>query len=404
MTKPPLSGVRVLEVGNYLAGPFCGMQLADLGAEVIKVEHPKGGDVVRQTGPFIGAESSSFLRLNRSKRSLALNLKATDGKEIFRRLVETADVVVENLRPGTMGDLELDYQRLRVINPRLIYVAASGWGQDGPLSQLPGLDIMAQARSGLMSITGTVDGDPVKVGVPICDLVCALYATVGALAALRMRAETGKGQLVDVCLFESGVSLAVWEAGKYFATQEVPVPMGSAHQNLAPYQAIRSADGWFTVGATTPANWSALCSALELEHLEANEAYQDAYGRFHNRDSLIPEIEAKTRTQITEHWIARLEQAGVPCAPIHDYSQVFNDPHLLAREFFWDAPHPTLGSIRQLGNPVRLSAVPPRRDRAAPRLGEDSAAVLTELGHGQDRIADLMRRGVIASPVTSKPE
>jgi formyl-CoA transferase len=335
---------------------------------------------------------------------LALNLKATDGKEIFRRLVETADVVVENLRPGTMGDLELDYQRLRVINPRLIYVAASGWGQDGPLSQLPGLDIMAQARSGLMSITGTVDGDPVKVGVPICDLVCALYATVGALAALRMRAETGEGQLVDVCLFESGVSLAVWEAGKYFATQEVPGPMGSAHQNLAPYQAIRSADGWFTVGATTPANWSALCSALELEHLEGNEAYQDGYGRFHNRDSLIPEIEAKTRTQITEHWIARLEQAGVPCAAIHDYSQVFNDPHLLAREFFWDAPHPTLGSIRQLGNPVRLSAAPLRRDRAAPRLGEDSAAVLTELGHGQDRIADLMRRGVIASPVTSKPE
>ena len=177
--------------------------------------------------------------------------------------------------------------------------------------------------------------------------------------------------------------------------------MGSAHQNLAPYQAIRSADGWFTVGATTPANWSALCSALELEHLEGNEAYQDAYGRFHNRDSLIPEIEAKTRTQSTELWIARLEQAGVPCAPIHDYSQVFNDPHLLAREFFWDAPHPTLGSIRQLGNPVRLSATAPRRERAAPRLGEDSVAVLTELGHGRRRIADLMRRGVIASPVTS---
>ncbi len=402
MTKQPLSGVRVLEIGNYLAGPFCGMQLADLGADVIKIEHPEGGDIVRQTAPFVGAESSSFLRLNRNKRSLALNLKATDGKEIFRRLVETADVVVENLRPGTMGDLELDYKRLRSINPRLIYVAASGWGQDGPLSQLPGLDIMAQARSGLMSITGTAGGDPVKVGVPICDLACALYATIGALAALHMRAETGEGQMVDVCLFESGVSLAVWEAGRYFATHEVPQPMGSAHQNIAPYQAIRSADGWFTVGATTPANWSNFCRALELEHVEEIEAYHDANGRFRNRESLIPQIEAKTRTQITEHWIARLQEAGVPCAPIHDYSQVFNDSHLLAREYFWDAPHATLGPIRQLGNPVRLSTTPLRRERAAPRLGEDSVAVLTELGHGKDRIAELMERGVTASPVKSK--
>jgi crotonobetainyl-CoA:carnitine CoA-transferase CaiB-like acyl-CoA transferase len=399
MTKPSLSGVRVLEVGNYLAGPFCGMQLADLGADVIKIEHPEGGDQVRRTAPFIGAESSSFLRLNRNKRSFALNLKTTDGKELFRRLAETADVVVENLRPGTMCALELDYQRLRLINPRLIYVAASGWGQDGPLSQLPGLDIMAQARSGLMSITGTPDGDPVKVGVPICDLVCALYATVGALAALRMREETGEGQLVDVCLFESGVSLAVWEAGKYFAIREIPGPMGSAHQNMAPYQAIRSADGWFTVGATTPANWSAFCRALDLQHLEENEAYHDANGRFRNRDSLIPVIEAKTRTQITEHWIARLDAAGVPCAPIQDYGNVFNDPHLLARDYFWDAPHATLDSIRQLGNPVRLSATPPRRERAAPRLGEDSVSVLTELGHGKDRIAELMHQGVIASPV-----
>ncbi|MHB8614146.1 MAG: CaiB/BaiF CoA transferase family protein [Candidatus Dormibacteraceae bacterium] len=402
MTKQPLSGVRVLEVGNYLAGPFCGMQLADLGADVIKIENPEGGDIVRHTAPFIGPESSSFLRLNRNKRSLGLNLKSTDGKEIFRRLVETADVVVENLRPGTMADLELDYQRLRAINRRLVYVAASGWGQDGPLSQLPGLDIMAQARSGLMSITGTDGGDPVKVGVPICDLACALYATIGALAALHVRAETGEGQLVDVCLFESGVSLAVWEAGKYFATREVPQPMGSAHQNLAPYQAIHSADGWFTVGATTPANWSGFCRALELEHLEQVEAYHDANGRFTNRDSLIPLIEAKTRTRNTAHWIARLEEAGVPCAPIHDYSQVFNDPHLLARGYFWDATDSMLGPIRQLGNPVRLSETPLRRERAAPRLGEDSVAVLTELGHPKGRIEDLIRRGVIGSPVTSE--
>src|SRR5438105_8466854 len=206
-SPPPLEGVRVLEVGNFMAGPFCGMQLADLGADVIKVENPAGGDMVRQTAPFLDGESSNFVRLNRNKRSLALDLKSASGKEVFRKLIARTDIVIENLRPGTMKDLELDYDRLQQINPRLIYVAASGWGQTGPYAQLAGLDIMAQAMSGLMSITGESDGDPVKVGVPICDLVCALYGTIGALAALRVRQQTGRGQFIDVSLFEAGVSL-----------------------------------------------------------------------------------------------------------------------------------------------------------------------------------------------------
>ncbi|MGH7904819.1 MAG: CaiB/BaiF CoA transferase family protein, partial [Candidatus Dormibacteraceae bacterium] len=200
-----------------MAGPFCGMQLADLGAEVIKIEQPGGGDQVRLVAPFLEGESSPFVRLNRNKRSLVLDLKAEDGKRVFRDLVATADVVVENLRPGTMGDLGLDYPSLRAISPRLIYVAASGWGQDGPLAAQPGMDIMAQARSGLMSITGMPDGDPVKVGVPVCDLVCALYGALAAVSALHALRETGTGQYIDVCLLEAGVSLAVWEAGQYFA-------------------------------------------------------------------------------------------------------------------------------------------------------------------------------------------
>ena len=255
MPDHPLTGVRVIEVGIYMAGPFCAMQLADLGADVIKVENPEGGDIARDSAPFLDGESSPFIRLNRNKRSLAINLKAPEGKEVFRQLVQGADVVVENLRPGTMADLELDYQRLSTLNPRLVYVAASGWGQTGPYSQLAGLDIMAQAMSGLMSITGEPNGNPVKVGVPICDLVCALYGTIGALSALRVREQTGRGQFIDVSLFESGVSLEVWEAGRYFATGEIPGPLGSAHQTSAPYQAIRAADGYFTVGATTPRNW-----------------------------------------------------------------------------------------------------------------------------------------------------
>jgi formyl-CoA transferase len=397
VTEPPLAGVRVLEVGNYMAGPFCGMQLADLGADVIKVEAPVGGDMVRASAPFLNGESSNFVRLNRNKRSVALDLKDSRGKDVFRRLARTADVVVENLRPGAMARLGLDYQRLSQLNPRLVYVAASGWGQDGPLAQLAGLDIMAQARSGLMSITGEPDGGPVKIGVPICDLVCALYGALAAVAALAARERTGAGQLIDVSLFESGISLGVWEAGKYFATGEVPGRLGSAHQNSAPYQAICAQNGWFTVGATSPATWQGFCRALGLERLERDPRYADVNDRFRNRPALIAEIEAITTEQPVEYWIERLEREGVPCAPIQDFGQSFNDPHLAARDFFWDAPHPTLGKVRQLGSPMRLSATRVRRAKAGPLLGEDTRAVLGEVGCTQSEIDDLLAAGVVAA-------
>ncbi len=378
--QPPLAGIRVLEVGNYMAAPFCGMQLADLGAEVIKVENPDGGDQVRSSAPLIEGEGSAFMRLNRNKRSIALDLKSDRGKAIFRKLVSTADVVVENLRPGTMRDLGLDYAVLQAINPGLVYVAASGWGQDGPLRDQPGMDIMAQARSGLMSITGTEGADPVKVGVPVCDLVCALYAALAAVAALHARRETGAGQFIDVSLLEAGVSLAIWEAGLFFATGEIPRASGSAHQSAAPYQAFRAADGWLTIGATTKFNWAALCRALGLQALMSDARYLDASLRHRNRKSLASTIESVTRTKPAAHWLAVLGEAGVPCAPIQDFSQVFSDPHLLARQYFWDAPHTKVGSVRQLGSPMRFSKTPVRRDRAAPLLGEDTADLLAELG------------------------
>lgn len=400
----PLAGVRVLEVGNYMAGPFCGMQLADLGAEVIKIEQPDGGDQVRLTGPFVDGESSPFLRLNRNKRSLVLDLKAPDGKRIFRQLVGGADIVVENLRPGTMRDLGLDYGELVPTNPRLVYVAASGWGQDGPLSPLAGLDIMAQARSGLMSITGVPGGDPVKVGVPVCDLVCALYGALAAVSALLVRERTGRGQYIDVCLYEAGVSLAVWEAGRYFASGEVPAPLGSAHQNNAPYQAVRAADGWFTIGAASTRNWRAFCAAMDLERLLSDPRYANTNARHAHREELVAEIEAVTCARPMAHWIGLLEEAGVPCAPIQDYGQVFSDPHLLARAYFWDAPHPTAGAVRQLGSPMRLSETPTRREKAAPRFGEDSEAVLRELGYPEDEIAALVDRGVVKTPAQEPPK
>src|SRR5438128_12143708 len=284
MSESALAGVRVVEVGNFMAAPFCTLQLADLGAEVVKIENPDGGDQVRATAPFLEGESSSFIRLNRNKRSLALDLKSREGKEVFRRLIQRADVVVENLRPGTMADLELDYPRLSEINPRLVYVAASGWGQDGPYAQRPGLDIMAQAMSGLVSITGEEGGRaPVKVGVPLTDLTCALYGALAALAALRVRDRTGRGQFIDVSLLEAGVSLAVWEAGRYFATGEVPRPLGSAHQTSAPYLAIKAKDGFFTVGATTARNWTAFCQALGLADLENDPRFRTNHLRHQNR-------------------------------------------------------------------------------------------------------------------------
>ncbi len=395
---PPLAGIRVLEVGNYMAAPFCSMQLADLGAEVIKVEHPDGGDQVRLSAPLIDGEGSAFMRLNRNKRSLALDLKTDQGREIFQKLVATADVVVENLRPGTMKDLGLDHETLRRLNPRLVYVAASGWGQDGPLRDQPGMDIMAQARSGLMSITGTAGGDPVKVGVPMCDLVCALYGALAAVAALYARRTTGTGQFIDVSLLEAGVSFAIWEAGRYFATGEIPKPSGSAHQSAAPYQAFRAADGWLTIGATTGFTWNALCEGLGLESLLDDELYFDASLRHQNREVLAATIESVTRTKPAAHWLAVLGEAGVPCAPIKDFGQVFNDPHLLARQYFWDAPHRKVGSVRQLGSPMRFSDAVTRRDNAGPLLGEDSAALLAELGYSGPEVSTLIETHVVKVP------
>jgi crotonobetainyl-CoA:carnitine CoA-transferase CaiB-like acyl-CoA transferase len=393
---PPLREIKVLEVGSFFAGPFCGTQLADLGADVIKVEHPGEGDHGRHFGPFLEGESSHFVRLNRNKRSLAIDLKSADGRAVFRKLAGAVDIVVENLRPGTMRELSLDYHTvLARENPGLIYVAVSGWGQDGPLSAQPGQDIMAQARSGLMSITGLPDGDPVKVGVPICDLTCALYATIAALAALRSRDDTGRGQFIDVSLFESAVSLSIWEAGLFFATRQIPRALGSAHQNAAPYQAVRSADGSFTVGAVTRRNWIALCEALGLVALVDDPRFHDESTRLHNRSALIAIIEGVTRTRPTRDWLAVLELAGVPCAPIQNYGEVYNDPHLLARDYFWDADHPSIGPVRQLGSPMRFSGTPVRRGKAGPRLGEDTVAVLAEFGFTESETGDLLRRGVV---------
>lgn len=382
-TAPPLQGVLVLEVGAFMAAPFATLQLADLGARVVKIEPPGGGDPTRSAGPFLDGESSPFLRLNRNKESVVLDLKTQRDREAFLALADRADVVVENLRPGAMDRLGLGWAALSARRPELVYASASGWGQDGAASGRAGLDIMAQAASGLMSVTGDPDGDPVKVGVPVCDLVTALYVALAVTAALRERDRSGTGQHIDVSLLESGVSLAVWEAGMYFGDGEVAARQGSAHQRYAPYQAVRTADGHVTVGANTPRLWSALCGALGLTALESDPRFADAPDRLANRTELIGRIEEVTTTLGAGEVVAALQDASVPCAVIAGYDEVFTDPLLDGRDFFWDATHPGLGPVRQLGSPMRFSRTPVRRGSAGTPLGSATDDVLAELGRNR---------------------
>jgi len=394
MSRAPLSDIHVLEIGNYMAGPFCGMQLADMGADVVKIEDPRGGDLSRRLDPIVDGESGNFVRLNRSKRSIAIDLKQKEGKAILRRLAARADVIVENLRPGTMRDLGLDPRDLVRENLRLVYASVTGWGLDGPYADQPALDIMVQAKSGLMSITGEEGGPPVKVGVSISDLSAGLYATIAVLGALRVREREGTGQLIDISMFESSVSLAVWEAGTFFTTGEVPRAAGSAHKLIGPYQAIRASDGHFVIGATTPPNWTAFCRALGLERLERDPRFDDGSKRREHARELIPLIEEVTATRPAAHWLAALRSAGVPCGEIAGYGEVFTDPHLSERGFFVDLEHPRLGTLRALGTPLRFGSSRAAIHRAGPLLGEHTREVLTEAGCDATEIAGLVSTGV----------
>jgi formyl-CoA transferase len=397
LAQHPLDGVRVLELANYMAGPFAGMILADLGAEVIKVENPQGGDFSRQTAPFLQGESAGFIALNRNKKSITLNLKAERGRALFLELVKTADVLIENFRPGTMHDLGIDYDVLEQTNPRLIYSSASAFGQTGPYSQRAGLDLILQGMSGLMSITGEPDRPPVKVGVPIADLTTALFGAVSILAALRVRDRTGQGQQIDLSLFESAIALEVWETSSYFASGEVPEPLGSAHRVSAPYQAVRTSDGYITIGATSPRNWTAFCAALGLEHLEHDERFATVSARRQRYQELAALIEEVTRGQPSQHWYRRLEKAGVPCGILNRIDQVVSDEQVAARDFVLDLPHTTLGSVRVTGSPMRLSRTPVRLERAGPVLGEHTLEVLCQLGLDEAAVAELEQAGIVAS-------
>jgi formyl-CoA transferase len=389
-----LDGIRVLDQTQVMAGPFCSMLLADMGADVIKIE-PPGGEHTRREREIAPGVSASFLAVNRNKRALTLDLKQAAGVELLKRLVKTADVLVENYRPGVAARLGVDYETLSAINPRLIYCSISGFGQTGPYANRGGFDLVAQGMSGIMSATGSDGGAPVKVGVPITDLGAGLFAVVGILSALRARHRTGRGQLVDTSLFEAGVALSQWEATQYWYTGEVPRGLGTAHRLNAPYQALEASDGHFTVGAANDNLWPRFAALLGLPHLIKDPRFDSVPHRLRNRAELETLIEAVTSQEPRAHWLAKCEQAGIPAGPIYTVPEALADPHAQARGMVQELAHPQIGRVKALGNPVKMSATPPRLRTAAPALGADTDAILHELGYVDGDIAALRERKVV---------
>jgi crotonobetainyl-CoA:carnitine CoA-transferase CaiB-like acyl-CoA transferase len=391
----PLDGMRVLEITQVMSGPFCGLLLGDLGADVIKVEKPGGDDSRRMAPPSINGESVAFMAINRNKRGLGLNLKSEDGREIFRKLAAQSDVLIENFRPKAMEDFRLGYKDLSALNPALIYCSISGFGQTGPYRERRGFDLVAQAMSGLMSITGEADQPPVKVGVPIADLNAGIYACYAILAAYIHRLKTGEGQRIDTSLLEGGLAYTFWESSIYFATGESPPPMGSAHRLSAPYQALRAADGYLALGAANQRTWAQLCDAIGRADLLADPRFATNADRTKHQRELAEILESVFATRSIGEWLTVLEQAGVPAGPVYNMAEVYRDPQVQEREMVVDVEHAIAGMTKAIGIPVKLSGTPGKIRRPAPALGQHTDEILGELGTSPGLIASLRKRQVV---------
>ncbi|MEM9879308.1 MAG: CoA transferase [Pseudomonadota bacterium] len=394
----PLAGIKVLELAHVMAGPACGRLLADLGADVIKLERPEGEDARRMAPPWHGDEAAGFLMMNRNKRGIAVNLKAEAGKDIVRRLVQESDVLIENFRTGTLDRLGLGYSALSALNPKLIFCEISGYGRTGPYAEKGGFDLVAQAMSGLMSVTGEGPGrEPVKAGVPIGDIGAGLFATIGVLAALRERDKTGKGQRVDTSLFEAASAFMLWPAAMQIASGEQPQPMASAHPLDAPYQAFQASDGWFIVGAANQANWLRLIKAMDAEYLQDDPRFHSNPARVENLAQLVDTLTPLFKRRSRVDWMERLDAAGVPTGPINNVADMLADPQLKARGMIRNTKHPSLGDVATLGLPIRFSDTEISIERPAPRLGEHNIEILQGLGFSQDEIEALFDSGAIAN-------
>jgi len=394
----PLMGVKVLDVSQVMAGPYSCMLLADMGADVIKVEPPGSGDQTRGAMGFKmkGPDSMGFLNMNRNKRSIAINLKSEAGKAILFKLVKEADILVENYRPGVMKRLGVGYQVMSKINPALVYVSISGFGQSGPWAMRPGFDLMAQAMSGIMSVTGNGDGKPVKAGVPVADIGCALFATYAALSAYIGAKNTGQGQYIDASLFDSALAFSIWDTSEYWGTGNPPVALGTANRMTAPYQAVKSKDGYFVMGATNNKLWQKLCEILERPDLLQKAEYQTIAGRLGQREQLIQELENSFALKSADEWIDLLLEHGIPAGPILDYPQAFESEHGRHRQMRIEIDHPLEGKVPNIGFAVKMQGTPQEVRRHPPLLGEHTQEVLMQAGFTPDEIKELEEQGAFA--------
>jgi crotonobetainyl-CoA:carnitine CoA-transferase CaiB-like acyl-CoA transferase len=377
----PLQGVRVIELAHVMAGPVAGLMLADMGADVIKVEKPGGDDVRGSVPPTVAGEPAAFMMMNRNKRGVVLDLKRPAHLDALRTMLRTADVVIENFRKGTMEKLGLGHETLRADNPRLIYAAISGFGRTGPYAERPGFDLIAQGMSGLMSITGEGPGrPPCKVGPPVSDITAGILLAMGICAALHRRAETGEGQMVETSLFEAAITHTYWQSAIAFATGVDPEPMGSAHPLNAPYQAFRTADGWINIGAATQRNWERLLGILGEPELAEDPRFRTNTDRMANRPALEEALNAVFERRPTEVWMELLEQGGFPAGPVLTISEMHADPQTRARDMVVATDHPVAGRVETIGLPVKFGATPGGVREPAPVLGQHTAEVLAEYG------------------------
>lgn len=394
--KLPLEGLRVVDLTTVMSGPFCAMTLGDLGADVIKIETVPDGDAIRRFDPLINGESYCFAVINRNKRSLALNLKDPRGKSLFLELAADADIVLENFRPGVTKRLGVDYASLSANNPKLVYASISGFGQTGPLSSKGGYDIIAQGMSGIMMMTGLQGSRPVKVGIAMNDIAAGITTTYAVLGALIGRLRHGTGQYVETSLLEAGLAWTHWEFAAYFGAGERPTATGTRHRRAAPYQALRTQDGYVTVGANTEKLWRALCMEVcEQPGWLDDPRFRTNSLRVTNVDALEAVIESVLTTRSTAHWVERLDKAGIPGGPVYTYEQAVADPHILNRRMVVDVDHPVIGPMKNIGLPVKSSGSLAAIRRPAPLLGEHSAEVLAEMGVDAARFAQLVADGVV---------
>lgn len=377
----PLQGIRVLDVSQVMAGPFACMLLADMGADVIKVEPPTGDQTRGAMGfKMKGPDSMGFLNMNRNKRSLTIDLKSDEGREAFYELAKTADVIVENYRPGAVQRLRVDYDTIKAINPKIVYVSISGFGQSGPWANRPGFDLMAQAMSGIMSVTGYKGEKPVKAGVPVADIGCALFAVYGLLSAYIGAQRTGQGQHIDASLFDAAMAFSIWDMSEYWGTGVPPAPLGTSNKMSAPYQAVKARDGYFVMGATNQRLWASLCNLLQRPDLITHPDFATVALRLKNREVLIDALEAEFGKRDSSDWIDTMLAAGIPAGPILSYPEAFEGEHGTHRRMCIEVDHPIEGKVKNIGFPVKMLGTPQQVRRHPPLLGEHNDEILAEIG------------------------